>query len=302
MIKFDQVSKSFCRDDKCALIDINFEVDDGEFVFITGHSGCGKTTLLRLLLRELQPTSGKVYFADQDLRRMSARKVAKHRRQVGVVFQDYQLIDDLTVWENIALPLLIAHEKKAEINKRIDELLDLFDLADTKRFFPSQLSGGEAQRIGLARALVTAPKVIFADEPTGNLDDANAYDIVKLLDNINSYGTTVIVATHNLGLVQQVGRARLLEFERGHLISDTGRQIEETAEQTEEQDAVDESESETQVDSMQEQDKSPAKKKSAAKKEKKGLGLFARRSKKTQKRKTNDNVDDETEVETQEEA
>ncbi len=223
MIKFDQVSKNFCRGEKIALDDVSFDIDDGEFVFVTGHSGCGKTTLLRLLLRELQPTAGSVYFDHKNLRRLSRGKVAKHRRKVGVVFQDYRLIDELNVQENIALPLLIAHEKKKEIQNRIEELLTLLGLEGYEKVFPSQLSGGEAQRVGLARALVTAPEVIFADEPTGNLDAQNASDMLKLLASVNSYGTTVIMTTHDLSLISQVPGARELKFQHGKLVKDTGK-------------------------------------------------------------------------------
>lgn len=223
MIKFDQVSKEFCRGEKVALDDVSFEIDNGEFVFVTGHSGCGKTTLLRLLMRELQPTSGAVYFDDTNLRRLSRRKVAKHRRKVGVVFQDYRLIDELNVQENIALPLVIAHEKKKEIKNRIAELLKLLGLQGYEKVFPSQLSGGEAQRVGLARALITAPEVIFADEPTGNLDSNNASELIKLLASVNSYGTTVILTTHDLGLIPQVVGARQLEFKKGKLVKDSGK-------------------------------------------------------------------------------
>jgi len=221
MIKFDQVSKEFCRGDKTALEDVSFEIEDGEFVFVTGHSGCGKTTLLRLLLREFQPTDGAVYFDDRNLRRLSRGKVAKHRRKVGVMFQDYKLIDELNVEENIALPLLIAHEKKREIKRRIGELLALLNLEGYDKVFPSQLSGGEAQRVGLARALVTAPEVIFADEPTGNLDAENAEQLLRLLESVNKCGTTIIMTTHDLSLIDKIPGARHLEFRQGKLVCDS---------------------------------------------------------------------------------
>ncbi len=221
MIKFDSVSKSFNSAQKVALKDVSFVVDPGEFVFVTGHSGSGKTTLLKLLLREYQPTQGRILFEDQDLKKLSAGKVAKHRRQIGVIFQDYQLLDDLTVWENIALPLVIAKQNKKEINSRIEELLKLLNLTGYERAFPAQLSGGEAQRIGVARALAIAPKIIFADEPTGNLDQENSLAILNLLKNINQYGTTVIFATHNLELLNHGSQARHLKFQTGELVHDS---------------------------------------------------------------------------------
>ncbi len=220
MIDFVNVTKIF-QPDKTALDRVNFSIDPGEFVFMTGHSGSGKTTLLRLFLRELRPTEGKVYFNDQDLSELSNRKVAKHRQKVGVVFQDYKLLDDLTVWENIALPLIIAHQSQVEIESRIGELLKMLKLTGRENDFPVQLSGGEAQRVSLARALSVAPKVIFADEPTGNLDEENSDTICTLLRAINKYGTTVVFATHNLGFIAKNPDARHLEFDAGKLIKDS---------------------------------------------------------------------------------
>ena len=227
MIKFDQVSKDFCGGTKKALCDVSFEIAAGEFVFLTGHSGCGKTTLMRLLLRELKPTRGAVYFDEQNLKHLSRGKVAKHRRHVGVVWQDYHLIDDLTVAENIALPLIIARHKKKDINGRIRELLTLMKMEGYENVYPAQLSGGEAQRVGLARALVTAPEVIFADEPTGNLDHENAVDIVNLLKSVNDYGTTILMATHDTSLLPLVPNARVMHFDKGCLVSDTGPKLPE---------------------------------------------------------------------------
>lgn len=221
MIRFRHVSHDFGNSAQVALCDLCLEIDDGEFVFITGHSGCGKTTLLRLLLRQLIPTDGIVEFAGVDLSQLSTRKVAKHRQELGAIFQDYQLLDDLTVKENIILPMQIAKIPKKEIEKRLDELLTLLKLTGLENKFPVQLSGGEAQRVGLARALAIAPKVIFADEPTGNLDEENANTIISLLKNINQFGTTVIVATHDLTLLPLVSYARHIILENGKLISDS---------------------------------------------------------------------------------
>ncbi len=220
MITFEKVSKIF-GSGNIALDEVSFKIEPGEFVFITGHSGSGKTTLLRLLLREYFPTNGRVFFNEQDLSQLSRGKVARHRQKVGVVFQDYKLLDDLTVWENIALPLMIAHQQKEEVSSRINELLKMLDLQGREDDFPSQLSGGEAQRVGLARALSIAPKVIFADEPTGNLDENNGQVIVKLLKAINKYGTTIIFATHNLKLLAANPNARHLTLDRGQLTYDS---------------------------------------------------------------------------------
>lgn len=220
MIDFVNVTKIF-QPDKTALDQVNFSIDQGEFVFMTGHSGSGKTTLLRLFLRELRPTEGKVYFNEQDLSELSNRKVAQHRQKVGVVFQDYKLLDDLTVWENIALPLIIARQSHTEIENRITELLKMLKLSGRENDFPVQLSGGEAQRVSLARALSVAPKVIFADEPTGNLDEENGETICTLLKAINKYGTTVVFATHNLGFIGKNPSARRLEFDNGKLVNDS---------------------------------------------------------------------------------
>jgi cell division transport system ATP-binding protein len=221
MIIFDNVSKFFGDENKVALNGINLTIEDGEFVFVSGHSGCGKTTMLRLLLREYQPDEGEIYYGPDNLRKLSLGKVAQHRRKVGVVFQDYQLLDDLTVWENIALPIIIAKQDKKEIAKRIAELLELLGLTGYGQLFPTQLSGGEAQRVSLARALAIAPEVIFADEPTGNLDDKNSHEIVDLLKSVNEFGTTVVFATHNLDLIKRVPSARLLTLKNGVVINDT---------------------------------------------------------------------------------
>lgn len=220
MINFVNVSKVFGVD-KIALDQVSFTIDQGEFVFVTGHSGSGKTTALRLLLREYKPDQGEIIFNDQVLNHLSRRQVAQHRRHIGVVFQDYKLLDDLTVWENIALPLTICRQSKGEIETRITELLKMLRLTGRENDFPSQLSGGEAQRVSLARALSVAPKIIFADEPTGNLDEENGETIVGLLKAINKYGTTVIFATHNSSHLQKNPQARHITLDCGKLVYDS---------------------------------------------------------------------------------
>lgn len=221
MIKFDQVNKSFNDHQKQAIVDMTFTINDGEFVFVTGHSGSGKTTLLKLLLKEYLPDNGEITFDEENLNTLAGHKIAELRRKIGVVFQDYQLLDDLTVWENIALPLVLAKKPTEEINTRISELLQLLELTGYEEMFPVQLSGGEAQRISLARALAMGPKLIFADEPTGNLDYDNTQKIINLLQTVNGYGTTIILATHDLSLLDKIPGARRLELDHGHLVKDT---------------------------------------------------------------------------------
>jgi cell division transport system ATP-binding protein len=222
MLIFENVTKRF-GDDLIALDDINLEIEPGEFVFITGHSGSGKTTLLNLLIQEFLPTNGKITFEDCNVGKLRGNKVAKHRQQIGAVFQDYKLLRDFTVWENIALPLQIAGFSANEIKERVADLLELVDLVGFEDMFPAELSGGQAQRVGIARALATSPKLIFADEPTGNLDKTAGEAIVDLLAKINDYGTTVIVSTHDLALLEKIPTARKLTLEKGKLIKDVGK-------------------------------------------------------------------------------
>lgn len=196
MIKFQHVTQRFA-DGTVAFRDLSFSVDDGELVLITGPSGSGKTTIMNLIMNELRPHSGEIIFNDQPLQQIKRSNLPHHRRKIGVVFQDYKLIEELNVWENIALPLYIQGEKEADIEDRVTDLLKLVQLVDKALVFPKQLSGGEAQRISIARALATGPNVIFADEPTGNLDEATSIHIVNLLMKINELGTTLIIATHD---------------------------------------------------------------------------------------------------------
>ncbi len=196
MIKFKKVTKKF-GNDNVAFADLNFDIESGEMVAVTGPSGSGKTTIMRLLIREYVPSSGKIIFDGKNLKKIKKRQIPQHRRRIGVVFQDYKLIEELNVWENIALPLNIKGKKKADIEHRVTDLLNLVGLEDKALMFPRQLSGGESQRISIARALATGPKIIFADEPTGNLDPKTGTHIIKLLKKINKLGTTVLLATHD---------------------------------------------------------------------------------------------------------
>lgn len=179
-----------------ALDDISFEIDPGQFVIISGKSGAGKTTLARLLIRELEPTSGTITFDGQDVSQIKKSKLYLHRRHIAVIYQDYKLLYDLTVKENIALALQIVGKEKAEIESRIEDLLQLVQLSEKGDLFPGQLSGGEIQRVSIARALANAPEVLFADEPTGNLDRETGLHIVQILKKINALGTTVLMSTH----------------------------------------------------------------------------------------------------------
>lgn len=196
MIKFKRVTQKF-PNKTTAFVDLSFNVEDGEMVAITGPSGSGKTTIMRLLIREYEPSEGEIVFDGQSLQEVNRRQIPHHRRRIGVVFQDYKLIDELNVWENIALPLNIKGKQKNEIENRVTDLLKLVELEDKALMFPCQLSGGESQRISIARALATGPKIIFADEPTGNLDKDTGLHIIKLLKKINELGTTVLLATHD---------------------------------------------------------------------------------------------------------
>ncbi len=200
MITLENVSKSYAKGQP-ALNDVSLHIDKGEFVFIVGNSGSGKSTLIKLLLKELEPTSGTIIVNDQDLGKMKRRKVPKYRRGVGVVFQDFRLLKDRNVYENVAFAQRVIERPNRVIKKRVPEILTLVGLAEKYKSFPRELSGGEQQRVALARALVNRPNILLADEPTGNLDPKNSLEIMKLLEEINERGTTVLVVTHNREIV-----------------------------------------------------------------------------------------------------
>lgn len=220
MIKFIKVTKQFA-DDQTALYEVSFEVEEGELVVITGPSGSGKTTLLKLLTKEYEPTSGEIFFKDDDVNKIKGSQIPFLRRKIGAVFQDYKLLPELNVWENIALALSITNRSDSEIANKVTDLLKLVDLEEKAYLFPHQLSGGEAQRISIARALSTAPELIFADEPTGNLDSANSKIIAKLLKKINELGTTVLITTHDPVVLDVLPDARKISLEKGKLTSDS---------------------------------------------------------------------------------
>ena len=218
MITLDSVSKSYDKGQP-AINDVSLHIDKGEFVFIVGNSGSGKSTLIKLLLKELEPTSGTIRVNGQVLNRMKRRKVPKYRRGVGVVFQDFRLLKDRNVYENVAFAQRVIEKPNRVIKKRVPEMLTLVGLADKYKSLPRELSGGEQQRVALARALVNRPDILLADEPTGNLDPKNSNDIMKLLEEINARGTTVLVVTHNREIVNAM-KKRVIRMRKGVIVSD----------------------------------------------------------------------------------
>lgn len=218
MITLESVSKSYSSGVP-ALNDISLHIEKGEFVFIVGDSGSGKSTLIKLLLRELTPTSGRIIVNNYDLARLRRRKVAKFRRNVGVVFQDFRLLKDRNVYENVAFAQRVIEVPTRQIRKNVPAMLSLVGLAGKYKAKTWQLSGGEQQRVALARALVNNPPILLADEPTGNLDPRNSWEIMKLLEEINRRGTTVLVVTHNREIVNAM-RKRVITMKKGIIISD----------------------------------------------------------------------------------
>ena len=218
MIEISKLTKTYDRGTK-ALKDVNITIDDGEFVFITGRSGSGKSTLIKILLKEVEPTSGRVVVNDMDLRKMPRRYVPKYRRRLGVVFQDFRLLKDKTVYENVAFAQRVIGESSRTIRESVPQMLKMVGLSSKYKFFPHQLSGGEQQRVAIARALINRPEILLADEPTGNLDPHNAMEIMGLLEKINRRGTTVIVVTHSHEIVDML-KKRVITIDRGMVIRD----------------------------------------------------------------------------------
>lgn len=218
MIRFDQVGKRY-PNGHVGLHELSFQVQRGEFLFVTGHSGAGKSTLLRLLLAMERPTSGKLLLAGQDLSRISNAQIPFLRRQIGVVFQNHQLLFDRTVFDNAALPLQILGLNKREIGQRVMTALERVSLKDKALQYPADLSTGQQQRVGIARAVVHRPALLLADEPTGNLDPRLAAEIMGVFEDINKLGTTVLIASHDLALIARM-RHRMLTLQRGRLIGD----------------------------------------------------------------------------------
>ncbi|MGA0902176.1 MAG: cell division ATP-binding protein FtsE [Candidatus Nanopelagicaceae bacterium] len=224
MIKFESVTKVYSKSDRPALDNVSLDVEKGEFVFLVGLSGSGKSTFLRLVLREEKPTSGKIHVAGKDLTSLSNWKVPELRRQVGTVFQDFRLLPNKTVSENVAFTLHVLGYSRKEIEREVPEVLELVGLEDKGDRKPGELSGGEQQRVAIARAYVSNPAILIADAPTGNLDPATSVGIMKLLDRINREGTTVVMATHDSGIVDQM-RKRVIELDAGNVIRDQARGV-----------------------------------------------------------------------------
>lgn len=219
MIKLEHVSKSYSAGIP-ALNDVNLEIEDGEFVFIVGDSGSGKSTMIKLLLKELEPSEGTITIDGKILGKIKRRQIPKFRRNVGVVFQDFRLLKDRNVYENIAFAQKVIGESTKSIRKKVPNMLSMVGLAAKYRSYPKELSGGEQQRVAIARALVNEPSILLADEPTGNLDNNNAWEIMKLLEEINARGTTVIVVTHNMDIVN-IMKKRVITIQKGLVISDS---------------------------------------------------------------------------------
>jgi cell division transport system ATP-binding protein len=225
LLSFNKVSKTFGKQVK-ALDNVSFKVEDGEFVFLVGPSGAGKTTLIRLIIRDLLPTSGTIKLDELDLTKIKPAEIPKLRRQIGVVFQDFKILQDRTIAENVAMPLEITGQSSHDTMHKVKEVLQIVGLEDKLHYFPVQLSAGELQRAAIARAIISAPKILLADEPTGNLDPVTSWEILKILKEINKMGTTVIMSTHNMDIVNSM-KKRVIQFKKGTVVKDeaTGRYI-----------------------------------------------------------------------------
>lgn len=219
MIQLEHVSKSFSQGIP-ALNDVSLHISEGEFVFIVGDSGSGKSTLIKLLLKELEPTAGDITINGTNIRKLPHRKIPYFRRNVGCVFQDFRLLKDRNVYDNVAFAQRVVGASSRSIRQKVPMMLSMVGLAAKYRSFPRQLSGGEQQRVAIARALVNNPRILLADEPTGNLDNNNAWEIMNLLEMINSRGTTVVVVTHNMEIVRAMGK-RVIAIQKGTVVSDS---------------------------------------------------------------------------------
>ncbi|MGN0343669.1 MAG: cell division ATP-binding protein FtsE [Lachnospiraceae bacterium] len=219
MIQLEHVSKSFSEGIP-ALNDVSLHISEGEFVFVVGDSGSGKSTLIKLLLKELEPTSGSITINDTNIRKLPHRRVPYFRRNIGCVFQDFRLLKDRNVYDNVAFAQRVVGASNRSIRQKVPVMLSMVGLAAKYRSFPKQLSGGEQQRVAIARALVNNPRILLADEPTGNLDNNNAWEIMNLLEEINSRGTTVVVVTHNMEIVRAMGK-RVITIQKGTVVSDS---------------------------------------------------------------------------------
>jgi cell division transport system ATP-binding protein len=224
VIRFEKVVKAYPGQARPALDQVTVDIEKGEFVFLVGASGSGKSTALRLVLREYRATSGRVYVAGKEINRLASWKVPRLRRQIGTVFQDFRLLPNKSVKENVAFALQVIGRSRSEINALVPETLELVGLENMADRMPDELSGGEQQRVAIARAFVNRPMILIADEPTGNLDPTTSVGIMKLLDRINRTGTTVVMATHDAGIVDQM-RKRVIELEDGRVVRDQAQGI-----------------------------------------------------------------------------
>jgi cell division transport system ATP-binding protein len=224
VIRFEKVTKTYPGSGKPALDQVSIDVEKGEFVFLVGQSGSGKSTALRLILRETRPSAGRVYVAGKEINRLAGWKVPRLRRQIGTVFQDFRLLQNKNVAENVAFALQVTGHSREEIAERVPETLELVGLEGKADRMPDELSGGEQQRVAVARAFVNRPMILIADEPTGNLDPATSVGIMKLLDRINRTGTTVMMATHDASIVDQM-RKRVVELVGGRVVRDQAQGV-----------------------------------------------------------------------------
>jgi cell division transport system ATP-binding protein len=224
VIRFEKVTKTYPGTAHPALDQVSIDIEKGEFVFLVGQSGSGKSTALRLVLREARSTSGRVHVAGKDLNRLAGWKVPRLRRQIGTVFQDFRLLPNKTVSENVAFALQVIGTPRAVVRQHVPVVLEMVGLEGKGERMPDELSGGEQQRVAIARAFVNRPRILIADEPTGNLDPNTSVGIMKLLDRINRTGTTVVMATHDFGVVDQM-RKRVIELEGGHVVRDQARGV-----------------------------------------------------------------------------
>lgn len=218
IIKLDRISKSY-QEGVDAIDNLSLEIEKGEFVFVVGASGSGKSTLIKLLLKEIEPTSGNIYIRGKSISSLRRRQISKYRRDIGVVFQNFKLLNDRNVFENVALAQRVIGASKWNMNRNVASILSLVGLTEKILANPKELSGGEQQRVALARALVNRPSILLADEPTGNLDPKNARAMMELLDDVNKLGTTVIVVTHNPDVVDEM-KKRVIVMQKGKILSD----------------------------------------------------------------------------------
>jgi cell division transport system ATP-binding protein len=223
MISLQRVTKVY-RNDVTALEDVSIEIDKGEFVFVVGPSGSGKSTMIRLLLKQEEASRGEVFVAGKNLSRITSFKVPHLRRNIGTVFQDYKLLQDKTAFENVSFALEVIGKPKHVIDQRVPEILEYVGLGDKLNAYPDELSGGEQQRVSIARACVNRPLVLLADEPTGNLDPNTSVDIMRLLDKVNRIGTTIVMATHDQAIVDAM-RKRVIELDKGKVVRDQSRGV-----------------------------------------------------------------------------